>query len=129
MLGASGVQIGTRFLVAKECTIHQNYKDKIIKAKDIDTTTTGNSVGHPVRVIRNKLTREYEALEKKNVPSEEIEALGRGALKRAVKDGDMEFGSIMSGQIAGLVNKEQTALDIIEEIYGEYKDILRNIKI
>ena len=126
MLGASGVQIGTRFLVAKECTIHQNYKDRIIKAKDIDTTTTGQSTGHPVRVIRNKLAREYEALEKKNTPVEELEELGRGALRRAVKEGDMDFGSVMSGQIAGLVNKEQTAAEILEELYGQYIGILNN---
>lgn len=126
MLGASGVQIGTRFLVAKECNVHPNYKAKIIKAKDIDTTTTGNSTGHPVRVIKNKMARAYEALEKKNASAEELEELGRGALKKAVVDGDVDNGSVMSGQIAGLVKKEQTCKEIIEEMYGEFIQIMKN---
>ncbi|MBS4960235.1 MAG: enoyl-[acyl-carrier-protein] reductase FabK [Clostridiales bacterium] len=125
MLGASGVQIGTRFVVAKECNVHQNYKDRIIKAKDIDTTTTGQSTGHPVRVIRNKLARAYEALEKQNAPMEELEALGKGALRKAVLDGDMDMGSVMSGQIAGLVKKEQTCKEIMEEMYGEYVELMK----
>lgn len=124
MLGASGFQLGTRFLVAKECTVHPNFKQRILKAKDIDTTTTGLSTGHPVRVIRNKMARAYEALEKQNAPAEELEKLGRGALKKAVHDGDIENGSVMSGQIAGLVNKEQTAKEIIEELYHEYHAIM-----
>lgn len=119
MLGASGVQMGTRFLVAKECTVHENFKARILKAKDIDTTTTGQSTGHPVRVIRNKLAREYEALEKNNASQEELDELGRGALRKAVVLGDMDYGSVMSGQIAGLVNKEQTCKEMIEEIYQE----------
>lgn len=126
MLGASGVQIGTRFLVAKECNVHPNYKAKIIKAKDIDTTTTGNSTGHPVRVIKNKMARAYETLEKKNASAEELEELGRGALKKAVVDGDVDNGSVMSGQIAGLVKKEQTCKEIIEEMYGEFIQIMKN---
>jgi len=126
MLGASGVQIGTRFLVAKECNVHPNYKAKIIKAKDIDTTTTGNSTGHPVRVIKNKMARAYEALEKKNASAEELEELGRGALKKAVVNGDVDNGSVMSGQIAGLVKKEQTCKEIIEEMYGEFIQIMKN---
>lgn len=126
MLGASGFQIGTRFLVAKECTVHQNYKDRIIKAKDIDTTTTGQSTGHPVRVIRNHLARQLEELDKKSAPAEEFDVLGRGALRRAVLDGDMENGSIMSGQIAGLVTKEQTAKEILDELYTGYKAIIKN---
>lgn len=126
MLGASGVQIGTRFLVAKECNVHPNYKAKIIKAKDIDTTTTGNSTGHPVRVIKNKMARAYEALEKKNASAEELEELGRGALKKAVVDGDVDNGSVMSGQIAGLVKKEQTCKEIIEEMYGEFIQIMKH---
>lgn len=129
MLGASGVQIGTRFLVAEECTVHPNYKARIIKAKDIDTTTTGQSTGHPVRVIRNKLARKFEELEKNNASSEELDAIGRGALRRAVVEGDIENGSVMSGQIAGLVSKEQTAKEIIEELFGQYKEIMENISI
>lgn len=128
MLGASGVQVGTRFLAATECPIHQNYKDRIIKAKDIDTTTTGQSTGHPVRVIRNRLAREFEALEKKNASPEELDVLGKGALRRAVLDGDMEYGSVMSGQIAGLVTKEQTCSEILEELYSEYLEIIKNIE-
>jgi len=124
MLGASAVQVGTRFLVAKECTVHQNYKDRVLKAKDLDTTTTGALTGHPVRVIRNKLSREFEILEKNNAPAEEFNKIGTGALRRAVKDGDVENGSVMCGQIAGLVRKEQTAEEIIEEMYNEYIDLL-----
>lgn len=126
MLGASGVQIGTRFLVAKECNVHPNYKAKIIKAKDIDTTTTGQSTGHPVRVIRNKMARAYEELEKKNTSAEELEALGRGALRKAVVEGDVDNGSVMSGQIAGLVKKEQTCSEIIEEMFNEYCSLMKN---
>lgn len=126
MLGASGFQIGTRFLVAAECNVHQNYKDRIIKAKDIDTTTTGLSTGHPVRVIKNKMTRKYEELEKQNASAEELEELGRGALRRAVTLGDIENGSVMSGQIAGLIKKEQTCKEIIEEMYNEYVSIMKN---
>ncbi len=128
MLGASGFQIGTRFLVAKECTVHQNYKDRILKAKDIDTTTTGNSTGHPVRVIRNRLAREFEALEKRNASPEELDKLGKGALRRAVIDGDMDYGSVMSGQIAGLVNKEQTAQEILDDLYSDYLRVLESYK-
>lgn len=128
MFGASGFQIGTRFLVANECTVHPNYKERIIKAKDIDTTTTGASTGHPVRVIKNKLARKFEELEKNNAPSEELDALGRGSLRKAVVEGDIENGSVMSGQIAGLVNKEQSAEEIIKELYSEYKELMNSIK-
>lgn len=127
MLGASGFQIGTRFLVAKECTVHDNYKAKILKAKDIDTTTTGQSTGHPVRVLRNKLSRAFENLEKNNASPEELDALGKGSLRRAVKDGDVDNGSVMSGQIAGLVSKEQTAKEMIEEMYNEYTEIMGKV--
>jgi len=126
MLGASGVQLGTRFLVANECNVHPNYKTRILRAKDIDTTTTGNASGHPVRVIRNKMARAYDALEKTNASAEDMDALGRGALRRAVLEGDMDNGSVMSGQIAGLVSKEQTAKEIIEEIYTEYISIMES---
>ena len=114
-LGAEGVQIGTRFLVAKECTVHQNYKNKVLKAKDIDTEVTGRSTGHPVRVLRNKLAREFNKLEKEGAPVEDIEKLGEGALRKAAKDGDVDYGSVMAGQIAGLVNKEQTCKEIIDK--------------
>ena len=128
MLGASGFQIGTRFLVANECTVHPNYKERIIKEKDIDTTTTGASTGHPVRVIKNKLARKFEELEKNNAPSEYLYALGSGYLIKAVVEGYFENGSVMSGQIAGLVNKEQSAEEIIKELYSQYKEIMNSIK-
>ncbi|MBR1737377.1 MAG: enoyl-[Firmicutes bacterium] len=119
MLGASGVQIGTRFLVAKECTVHQNYKNKVLNAKDIDTVITGQITGHPVRVLKNKLANTFLAAEKeemgKDKPDlERFDQLGRGALQKAVKEGDVDYGSVMSGQIAGLVNKEQTCAEILE---------------
>ncbi|MBN1070566.1 enoyl-[acyl-carrier-protein] reductase FabK [Clostridium botulinum] len=119
MLGAEGVQVGTRFLVARECTVNQNYKDKILKAKDIDTEVTGRSTGHPVRVLKNKLSRMYNKLEKEGISSEKLEELGAGTLKKAAVYGDIENGSIMSGQIAGLINKEQTSKEIIEEMFEE----------
>ncbi len=122
MLGSEGIQIGTRFLVAKECTVHQNYKDKVLKAKDIDTEVTGRPTGHPVRVLRNKLARTYIKMEKDGASLDELEQLGVGSLRKAVVDGDVDNGSVMSGQIAGLVNKEQTAKEIIEELFTEAKE-------
>ena len=120
MLGAVGVQMGTRFLVSNECNVHQNYKEKVLKAKDIETEVTGNSTSHPVRVLRNKLTREYIKLEKSNSNSEKLESLTRGALRKAVIEGDTENGSVMAGQIAGLVKKEQSCKEIIEELMTEF---------
>lgn len=124
MLGAQGAQVGTRFLVANECTVHQNYKNAVLKAKDIDTTVTGRSTGHPVQVLRNKLARQYEILEKEQAPAEKLEELGRGALPKAARDGDIEKGSVMSGQIAGLINKEQSCKEIIEEMFGEFEKVI-----
>ncbi|AGF54939.1 MULTISPECIES: enoyl-[acyl-carrier-protein] reductase FabK [Clostridium] len=123
MLGAEGIQVGTRFLVAKECTIHQNYKDKVLKANDIDTEVTGRPTGHPVRVLRNKLARTYLKLEKEGASVEELEKLGAGALKKAVVDGDVDNGSLMSGQIAGLINKEETCKEMIEELFNEANEL------
>jgi enoyl-[acyl-carrier protein] reductase II len=117
MLGALGVQVGTRFLVAKECTVHQNYKDKVLNAKDIDTVVTGRSTGHPVRVLRNRLSRKFQILEKKEVSIEQLDKLGKGALVKAVKEGDTDNGSVMAGQIAGLISKEGTCKEIIEEMF------------
>ena len=125
MLGAEGIQVGTRFLVAKECTVHQNYKDKVLKANDIDTEVTGRPTGHPVRVLRNKLARTYLKLEKEGASVEELEKLGVGALKKAVVDGDVDNGSLMSGQIAGLINKEQTCKEMIEELFEEANEIFK----
>ncbi len=128
MMGASGVQVGTRFLVARECNVHENYKKKILEAKDIDTLVTGRSTGHPVRVLKNKLARMYKKMDKEVVPAEKYEELGRGALHKAACLGDVSMGSIMSGQIAGLVKCEQTALEIIEEMFGEFKNLLDDAK-
>jgi len=120
MLGAAGVQIGTRFLVAKECKIHQNYKDKVIAAKDIDTIATGKRLGHPVRSIKTTFSRglfakEYDA----TVTNEELESLGVGALQLAAVEGDLNKGCFLAGQISGLIKKEQTAKEIIDELVAE----------
>ena len=123
MLGAQGVQVGTRFLVANECIVAQGYKDAIIKAKDSSTVATGRSTGHPVRIIKNKLARKILSLEKQNAPEEEINQLCTGTLAAAVRDGDSDNGNIMSGQIAGLVKKEQPAAEIIEEMFKEVEEI------
>lgn len=127
MLGACGVQMGTRFLVSNECKVHENYKDRVLNAKDIDTEVTGTSTSHPVRVLRNKLTREYIKLEKSNGNLEEIEALGKGALRRAVVDGDINNGSVMAGQIAGLVSKKQSCKEIIDELISELEEVLGRV--
>lgn len=123
MLGAQGIQVGTRFLVAKECIVAQGYKDAILKAKDSSTVATGRSTGHPVRVIKNKLAREILSLEKKNEDVEKINELCTGTLAAAVRDGDADHGNIMSGQIAGLVKKEQSAAEIIQEMFKEAEEI------
>lgn len=113
MLGACGVQCGTRFLVAKECTVHQNYKNKILKAKDIDTIATGKRLGHPVRCLKNQFTRELFKQEyNSNISDEELEKMGAGALRKAAKEGDEKNGSFMAGQCAAMVHKEQTAQEM-----------------
>lgn len=122
-LGARGIQMGTRFLVSDECTIHENYKNAVIKAKDIDTVVTGRVTGHPVQVIKNRLAREFLKLEASNVSTEKLEELGRGALRRAVKDGDVDNSSLMAGQISGMVSKKQSVKEIIEEIFNEYEEL------
>lgn len=126
MLGAQGVQIGTRFLVAKECTIHPSYKEKILRAKDIDTVVTGRSTGHPVRILRNQLSRELIEMEKNQAPIEVFDEAGKGALRRAVVEGDVERGSIMAGQIAGLIRKEQTCQEIIQEMMEQMKQVIKD---
>ncbi|WP_053956966.1 enoyl-[acyl-carrier-protein] reductase FabK [Inediibacterium massiliense] len=115
-LGAEAVQIGTRFVCSKECQVHDKYKEIILKAKDRDTVVTGRSTGHPVRIIKNKLAKEFDRLEKKGCSIEELEQLGAGKLKIAAIDGDIENGSIMSGQIAGMINDIKSCKEIIEEI-------------
>ena len=125
MLGASAVQIGTRFLVAKECIVHESYKELVLKAKDIDSVVTGRSTGHPVRTLRNNMTREYLKKEKEGVSFEELEQLTLGSLRKAVFDGDTKGGSFMAGQIAGLISKEQTCKEIIEELVEEAEEIAK----
>lgn len=125
MLGASAVQVGTRFLVAKECIVHENYKELVLKAKDIDSAVTGRTTGHPVRVLRNNMTREYLKKEKEGVSFEELEQLTLGSLRKAVLDGDKKAGSFMAGQIAGLISKEQTCKEIIEELTKEAEQIIK----
>ena len=127
MLGACGVQMGTRFLVSHECKVHENYKNKVLNSKDIDTEITGTSTSHPVRVLRNKLTREYKTLEKSNANPEVIAALGKGALRKAVLDGDIDNGSVMAGQIAGMVSKKQSCKEIIDEIINELDEVLGRV--
>lgn len=119
MLGAEAVQIGTRFVAATESIVHENYKAMLIKAKDIDSAVTGMTTGHPVRSIRNKMTKEYLKLEKEGADFMELERLTLGSLKKAVVEGDVVNGTVMAGQIAGLVRKEQPCAEIITEIIGQ----------
>ena len=128
MLGAEGIQVGTRFVVAKESNAHKNFKQQILKAKDISTTVTGEITGHPVRVLRNQLTKEYLAIQKSITSDEqpdfsELEKLGSGALYRAVVEGNTKTGSMMAGQIAGLVNEEGTVEEIILDYVNEAQKI------
>ncbi len=124
MLGAEAVQMGTRFLVAKECVVHQNYKDRVLKAKDIDSAVTGRSHGHPVRCLRNQMTREYVKLENEGKSFEELEYLTLGTLRKAVVEGDVTNGTVMAGQIAGLVSKEQTCKEMIDEMMAQAETLL-----
>ena len=124
MLGAEGVQIGTRFVVASECIVHENYKAMVIKAKDIDSAVTGLSNGHPVRSIRNKMTKEYTKLEKEGADFMELEKLTLGSLRKAVVEGDVSNGTIMAGQIAGMIKKEQPCKEIIDEIMSQGMELL-----
>lgn len=125
MLGAQGVQVGTRFLVAKECQVHQNYKDRIIAARDIDTVVTGKRLGHPVRCLKNIFAQQMGKMEYDSTKTnEEIERFGTGALRRAAVEGDMENSTIMAGQIAALVKREQSAEEIIREMFSEAERLL-----
>lgn len=127
-LGCDGIQVGTRFLAAEECTIHENYKDLVLNAKDIDVVVTGRSTGHPVQVIKNKLARKFDMLEKSGASKEDVEKLGMGALPKAVIEGNLDEGSFMAGQIAGLINKRQTCKEIITEMFEEYNKIINGLK-
>ncbi len=125
MLGAEAVQMGTVFVTAKESIVHSKYKQKIIGAKDIDSEITGRSTGHPVRSIRNKMTREYLRLEKEGASFEELEHLTLGSLRNAVMDGDVVNGTVMAGQIAGLIKEEKSCKEIIENITAQAECLLK----
>ena len=125
MLGACGVQMGTRFLSAYECSIHPNYKERILKAGDLCTMVTGKRLGHPVRSLRTPFARAYAKAEYGGMPDEELEALGVGKLRMAVQEGDAENGCFLSGQIAAMVNREQPAADIVREVVEEAEVVLR----
>lgn len=125
MLGACGVQLGTRFLVAAECGVHENYKKKVLKANDIATMATGKRLGHPVRSIKNQFTKNYFKMEYSQISDEELEALGGGALYKAAVLGDEKEGCFLAGQISGMVNKEQTSKEIVEEIMAEAETVLK----
>jgi enoyl-[acyl-carrier protein] reductase II len=126
MLGAQGVQMGTRFLSATECNIHPSYKEKILKATDLCTMVTGKKLGHPVRSLRTQFARDYAKAEYGGMPDDELEALGTGALRRAVQEGDNDKGCFLSGQIAAMVKKEQPAAEIIKEVMDGAEPVLRS---
>lgn len=125
MLGAEAVQMGTRFVVAKESIVHQNYKDRVIKAKDIDSEVTGTTHGHPIRCLRNQMTREYLKMEKAGASFEELEKITLGSLRKAVMEGDVINGTVMAGQSAGLVKEEQTCRQIIDKVMEQAEILLR----
>lgn len=128
MLGAEAVQMGTRFVAAKESIVHENYKHQILKAKDIDSVITGTSTGHPVRSLRNHMTREYLQLEKENADFMELEKLTLGSLRKAVIDGDTVNGTLMAGQIAGLIREEKSCADIIQDIMRQAQQTVQRIR-
>jgi len=125
MLGAQGVQLGTRFLVAAECPVHDNYKKKILAANDIATIATGRRLGHPVRSLKTPFSRRYAKAEYSGMPDEELEQLAVGALKKAALEGDEENGCFLAGQVAGMIRREQPAADIIREIFEEAEQVLK----
>ena len=125
MLGAKAVQMGTHFVATTECWAHQNYKDMILKAKDIDTKVTGRSTGHPVRALRNQMTKEYLKKEAEGVPFEELEQMTLGSLRRAVVDGDVKMGSVMAGQSAGLVKEQMSCQELIRKLVKETDALLK----
>ena len=126
-LGAEGVQVGTRFICCEECTVHMNYKQAVLAAKDRSTAITGQSLGHPVRCLRNKLTAEFERLEGERAPASEIEALGTGKLRAAVVDGDTDWGSLMAGQSAAMVSEILPAKTIIENMFSDAEKVLARV--
>ena len=128
MLGAKGVQMGTHFIVTDECQVHSAYKDRILKAKDIDSRVTGRSTGHPVRALRNDMTKKYLELEKQGASFEELEQLTLGGLRKAVIDGDVKKGSVMAGQIAGLVKERMSCKELIHRLVTETDALMKGTK-
>ena len=126
MLGADGVQMGTRFVATEECNVHENYKQFLLKAKDIDTRVTGRTTGHPVRTLRNPMTKEYLEKEAAGASFEELEMLTLGGLRKAVVDGDVKTGSVMSGQIAGMVKDVPTCKELMTRLIAETKEAVKN---
>ena len=127
MLGAEGVQVGTRFVATKEAVVHQNYKDRIVKAKDIDSAVTGRSHGHPVRCLRNQMTREYNRLEAEGKSFEELEYLTLGSLRKAVQEGDITNGTVMAGQIASVIHDIKSCREVVEEMETECVKLMRDM--
>ena len=125
MLGAKGVQMGTHFVVTKESHVHENYKDRIIGAKDIDSRVTGRTTGHPVRALRNDMTKKYIELENKGASFEELEELTLGGLRKAVVEGDVKNGSVMAGQIAGMVKEKLTCKELIDKLVSETDALIK----
>lgn len=125
MLGAKGVQLGTRFIATEECWAHENYKNLVLKARDIDTKVTGRSTGHPVRALRNQMTKQYLEMEEKGASFEELELLTLGGLRKAVVDGDVKTGSVMAGQSAGLVKEKCTCKEVIESLVKETENLFK----
>ena len=128
MLGAKGVQMGTHFIVTDECQVHNAYKERILKAKDIDSRVTGRSTGHPVRALRNDMTKKYLELEKQGASFEELEQLTLGGLRKAVLDGDVKDGSVMAGQIAGIVKERMSCKELIHRLVTETDALMKGTK-
>lgn len=129
MLGANGIQMGTVFAASKESVIHENYKNSIFKAKDIDSRVTGRSTGHPIRVLRNDMARKYLELEKEGAPFEELEKMTLGSLRRAVQEGDVKSGSLMAGQIAGMIKEERSCEDIIKSTVSDACRLMNGVSV
>lgn len=128
LLGAQGVQLGTHFVVTEESQVHENYKERILKAKDIDSRVTGRTTGHPVRALRNEMTRKYMELEQQGASFEELEQLTVGGLRKAVVDGDVKYGSVMAGQIAGMVKEKMTCQELIQKLVRETDALMKGMK-
>jgi len=126
-LGAMGVQMGTRFICTTECIAHDNYKQALVRARDRSTMTTGHSIGHPVRALRNPMTRKFQELERKGVTEEEIIEFGTGKLRLAVEKGDMKQGSVMAGQICGLIHEVLPVRELIEGMIAQAQEVIEQL--